>query len=138
MSGKIFVSVLLIIIIGIFVIINWAKLSFKSNIEQDAKFIFSAKEDLSGNLILEFQGYKILLDYDLSYNIYGTSEYIIANVILPKLNDVQLKACKNITDIKESKGKLYAIIYTSWGYQGEKFRNRLEKKLTQISACINQ
>ena len=56
------------------------------------------------------------------------AEYVIAGVALPQLNDAQLKSCKKIVDIKESDGKFYAIIYASWGYQGKKFRNRLEQK----------
>jgi len=65
------------------------------------------------------------------------AEYIIANVVLPKLNDVQLKKCKKIVDIKEVNGKYVSIIYASWGYQGEKFRRRLEEKLNQLTTCIN-
>ncbi len=135
MSNNLIPGFIILIILIIFIFINKAKSSLKNDIEQDAKKFFGAKEDLSGNLILEMQGYTIFLDYDLAYDTRGMAEYVIANVVLPKLNAAQLRACKKIIDIRESDGKFYAIIYASWGYQGEKFRSRLEQKLHQISSC---
>ena len=138
MSNNLLPGFLIIIVFVVFMIIKRAKSSLMTDIERDAKIFFNAREDLSGNLVLKFQGYTILLEYDLANNTRGLSEYIIANIKLPRLNEEQIKACKKFVDIKESGEKLYAIIYTSWGYQGEKFRKRLEEKLTQLSACINQ
>ncbi len=138
MSNNLIPGILLIIIYIVFIIVKRAKSSLKTDIEQDAKKYFGAKEDLSGNLILELQGYTIVLEYELANNTRGLSEYLIANVELPKLNDKQLKSCKKIVDIQENKGKFYTIIYASWGYQGHKFRARLEEILRQITACLNK
>ena len=138
MSNNLIPGILLIIVFTVFIIVKRAKSSLKTHIEQDAKKYFGAKVDLNGNLILEIQGYTIVLEYDLANNTRGLSEYIIANVELPKLNDKQLKSCKKIVDIQENNGKFYAVIYASWGYRGQKFRERLEQKLAQITACLKQ
>ncbi len=137
MSNNVLIVIFVLMILSAILFIQWAKSNLKTDIENDAKHIFGAKEDLNGNLFLEFQGYTVLLEYDLANNTRGLSEYIIAKIKLPHLNDEQINACKKFVDIKESGGKLYGVIYTSWGYQGEKFRRRLEEKLSQLSACIN-
>lgn len=138
MSNNLMPVILFIVILTVFIIVKLAKSSLKTDIEQDAKKYFRAKEDLSGNLILKMQGYSIILEYDLTNNTRGLSEYIIANVALPALDSKQLKSCKKIVDIQENNGKFYAIIYASWGYRGQKFRERLEQKLGQIIACLKQ
>ncbi len=133
---SVFVAILFLIIIGL-VVVTLAKSSLKADIEQDAKKYFGAKQDLSGNLVMEMQGYTVLLEYDLAYNSRGMAEYIIANIALPKLRDEQLKKCKKVVDISEIDGKSYAIVYASWGYQGKKFRNRVAEKLLQLTTCID-
>ena len=137
MSGEVLVAVLFLFSLFIFGFVKWAKSSLKTDIENDAKQFFGAKEDISGNLVMEMYGYTVLLDYDLAYDTRGMAEYTIANIVLPKLNDLPLKRCKKIVDIQEDNGKYFAIIYASWGYQGEKFRRRLEEKLNQLTTCID-
>ncbi len=133
---SVFVVIIILIVIGV-VVVTLAKSSLKTDIEQDAKKYFGAKQDLSGNLVMEMQGFTISLEHDLAYAARGMSEYVVANIALPKLRDEQLKKCKKVVDISEIDGKLYAIIYASWGYQGERFRRRLEEKLNQLTTCIN-
>ena len=139
MSNNLIPGVLIIIIVTVFLIVKRAKSSLKTDIEQDAKKYFGAKEDLSGNLILKMQGYSIFLDYDLAYDTRGMAEYVIAKIELPNPNDRQIKTCKKVVDIqKGNDGKFHAIVYASWGYQGKKFKERLEEKLSQITTCLNQ
>jgi len=32
--------------------------------------------------------------------------------------------------------QIYAVIYSSWGYKGEKFKERVENKIAQINECL--
>ena len=74
------IIILPLIVVAVYIFFDKAKSSLKNDIEQDAKTFFGAKEDLSGNLVLEMQGYTIFLDYDLAM-----THVVWQNMSLPAL-----------------------------------------------------
>ena len=61
---------------------------------------------------------------------------MIANIDLTDLDQSQINKCNNKFEIIEKNNRIYAVIYSSWGYKGEKFKERIENKIEQINECL--
>jgi hypothetical protein len=110
----------------------------KSSIFTDAKEIFNGKINLNGETELIIKGRKIILDYKLENNGRGVAEFIIAKVDLTNIDSGIKTTLKQKFDIIELNGRTYAVVYCSWGYKGEKFKDRIEMKLQQIDDFIKE
>ena len=112
--------------------------SRKSSIFAQARKMFNGKINLKGETELSIKGWKIILDYTLEHIGNGAFEYVIAKIDLSNtLNDIMAKT-KAKFDIVELNNKTYAVVYCSWGYKGDEFKERIENILVQIEKTLNK
>jgi len=130
----------LFIIIGLMIGISRAILTFfsskrKKDIFKEALTVFSGKINLNGETEMIIKGRKVLLDYKLENSGKSAHELVIANVDVTDIGKKMLEKCKDGFEILEKNNRLYAVIYCSWGNNGEKFRKRVEQKIELIDEC---
>jgi hypothetical protein len=121
---------------GIYLIINFItnKLLHESKLDviDDLKNIFKAKKNISGYWEFYMDNKKILLEYDTEKVPGKVVEYIIAMIEINQQEKHILKKCPVLLDFTIINYKPYIVIYSDWGYRGEKFKLRLKNKLTEI------
>jgi len=109
--------------------------SRKSSIFDEALKMYHGKKNLDGKPEFTIKGRKVILDYDTEYSYFRLFEYIITNVDLSDLDKELIEICKKEFDTIVVNNKVYAIFYSQWGYQGNKYRERIEKKIDEINKC---
>jgi len=110
--------------------------SRKSSIFDEAIKMYHGKMNLEGKPEFTLKGRRIIFDYDMEYGYFRLFEYIITNVDLSYLDKNLIEICKKEFDTIVVDNKVYAIFYSQWGYQGRKYRERIEKKIDEINKCI--
>ena len=110
--------------------------SSKSEIFKEAIKMYKGKMNFYGKPEFTIKGRKIILDYNTGRGHLKTIEYIITNVDLSDLNKRVIDKCKQEFDTIVVNNKIYAIFYSSWGYKGEKYKERIEGKIDEINKCI--
>jgi len=108
----------------------------KKRIFAEAMKMYKGKVNINGETELIIKDKKIILDYKLEQIGIRAAEYIIANIDLTDFDYSQIEKCKNEFEIIEKNNRIYAVIYSSWGYKGEKFKERIENKIEQINECV--
>jgi len=108
----------------------------RNNIFDEAVEIFDGKVNINGETELTIKGKRIVLDYQLEYAGKSAGEYIIAYIDLSGFDASQIKKCKKEFEIITENNKFYAVVYSSWGYKGEKFKERIESKIDFINECL--
>ena len=129
--------------IGIFagfvnVLVMYSFASRKSGIFKEAIEIYNGKMNLYGKPEFTIKGRKIILDYDTGNGYLQTIEYIITKVDLTDLDKWLLETCKKNFDTIVVNNKIYAIFYSSWGYKGKKYKERIERKIDELNKCIEK
>ena len=132
---------IILMIIGLFIGSINALLSYfgsksKRKIFTEAMIMYNGKVNVNGETELIIKNKKIILDYKLEQIGIKAAEYIIANIDLTDFEQSQIEKCKKEFEIVEKNNRIYAVIYSSWGYKGEKFKERIENKIEQISECV--
>lgn len=110
----------------------------RKKIFRDAKQYFNATTNFDGLPVIQLDNYKILIDYDYENRLISYYEYIIGLIELTGLNNNQLNKLKKEFDIIKRRDKYYARVICSWGYHGEKFKERMLDKITQINLVLNR
>ncbi len=108
----------------------------KMKIFTEAMKMYNGKVNINGETELIIKDKKIILDYKLEQIGIRAAEYIIANIDLTDFEQSQIEKCKKEFEIIEKNNRIYAVIYSSWGYKGEKFKERIENKIEQINECV--
>ena len=111
--------------------------SSRKNIFRDAKQYFNATTNFDGLPVIQLNNYKVLIDYDYEIRFVSYYEYIIGLIELTGLNDNQLSKLKKEFDIIKRRDKYYARAVCSWGYHGEKFKERMLEKIEQLNRNLN-
>ena len=98
--------------------------------------MYNGKVNINGETELIIKNKKIILDYKLEQIGIRAAEYIIANIDLTDFEQSHIEECKKEFEIIEKNNRIYAVIYSSWGYKGEKFKKRVENKIELINSCV--
>ncbi|MDX1830502.1 MAG: hypothetical protein R3342_13260 [Lutibacter sp.] len=112
--------------------------SSKSEIFKEAIKMYKGKMNIYGKPEFIIKDRKIILDYDTGKGYLKTIEYIITNVDLTDLNKRVIEKCKMEFDTIVVNNRIYAIFYSSWGYKGKKYKERIERKIDEINKCIEK
>jgi len=132
---------LIIILVGLFIsylIVKYVLLDNKQDVYADLKQYFNARSHFNGGLELELANRKILVEYDTEISPGKVYEYILAYVDFSDIPREKLEKCRLNIDYTEKNGKTYAVIYSSWGYHGEKFRQRITEKISELEECFRK
>lgn len=108
----------------------------KRKIFAEAMIMYNGKVNINGETELIIKNKKIILDYKLEQIGIRAAEYIIANIDLTDFEQSHIEECKKEFEIIEKNNRIYAVIYSSWGYKGEKFKKRVENKIELINSCV--
>ena len=132
---------LLIIVAGLFLsylIVKYVLLDNKQDVYADLKQYFNARSHLNGGLELELANRKILVEYDTEISPGKVYEYILAYIDFSDIPREKLDKCKLNIEYVEKNGKVYALVYSAWGYRGEKFRRRISDKIAELEECFSK
>jgi len=106
----------------------------KDRILDEIKNIFNSRLNFRGNPEFEYQNRNIIIEYDFETGTRGAYEYIIALIDISDIDDVIRKKLNRKFDFIEKHNKVYIEVYSSWGYQGSKFRERLDEKISLLNS----
>jgi hypothetical protein len=109
----------------------------KSKILKSAMKMYNGKTNLNGENEIIVKERRIILDYKLESVGNTGYEYIISNIFISNLEKELLNKCKANFEIIEHNYKYYVIVYSSWGYKGNDFKEQIEKNIGIINMCIN-
>lgn len=138
-NGFLLLFIILGLILGsIKVLLTYVGTKNKIKIFEEARKIYNGKININGETELIIKEKKVILDYKLEQIGTKISEYIIANVDLTDIEKSIIENCKNKPEIIERNKNIYAVIYSSWGYKGEKFKERIENKIQEINECVKK
>lgn len=106
----------------------------RDRILDEIKIIFNGRLNFRGNPEFEYQNRNITIEYDFETGTRGAYEYIIALIDISDIDDVIIKKLDKKFDFIEKHNKVYIEIYSSWGYQGSKFKERLDEKISLLNS----
>jgi len=121
----------------LFFLIKWLSISSQNDIVEDLKQYFKAHKNIDGDIEIQLNNRRIKVTYKTEHTPKSIAEYVIAYIDFSEFSIEKLEKCKlNISYIQEDH-RNYAIVHSSWGYKGEKFRQRITQKITEIENCLN-
>ncbi len=110
----------------------------ESEIFNEAIKIFNGKLNYHGNPEFQFNNRNVLIEYDFETGTRGGYEYIIALIDISDIDNLIRKKINSKFDIIEKNNKIYIEIYSSWGYQGNKFKERLNEKIEKLNSELTK
>jgi hypothetical protein len=133
----------ILIIISLYFLIRYLIRTFfvsdrESNILNESIRIFNGKLNYYGNPEFQFNNWNVIIEYDFETGTRGGYEYIIALIDISDIDKLIRKKLDFKFDIIEKDHKIYIKIYSSWGYQGIKFKERLNDKIGMLNSELNK
>jgi len=135
---KILLITTIIVSLISYLIVKYVLLDNKQDIYADLKQYFNARSHLNGGLELELFNRKILVKYDTEISPGKVYEYILAYIDFSDIPREKLDKCRLNIEYVEKNGKIYALVYSAWGYRGEKFRRRITNKIAELEKCLKK
>lgn len=110
----------------------------KTKIFNEIIKLFNGKINYQGNPEFQYNNRNITIEYEFESRTIGGYEYIIAFIDISDIENTVRKKLTSAFDIVNAKNKIYVQFYSSWGYQGVKFKERLNEKIDKLNAELNK
>jgi len=133
--------IVILIIAFIFYFIRYLLKTFfvpnrTNEIFDDALITFGGKINKFGNPEFKINNKTIILEYDFETGTGGAYEYIIALIDISDIDKSIVGKLSSKFDLIEKNKNNYIQVYTSWGYQGGKFKERIIEKIDTLNSEI--
>lgn len=110
----------------------------KTKIFNETIKLFNGKINYQGYPEFQYNNRNITIEYEFESRTIGGYEYIITLIDISDIENMVRKKLKSEFDIVNNKNKIYVQFYSSWGYQGDKFKERLNEKINKLNSELNK
>lgn len=109
----------------------------KTKIFNEIVKLFNGKINYQGAPEFQFNNRNVTIDYEFESRTIGGYEYIIALIDISDIENMVKKKLNSEFEIVHHKNKFYVQFYSSWGYHGAKFKERLNEKMNKLNSQLS-